>query len=282
MNDVRREVMRAICDTVCPPLERADDPDGFWARSGSDVGAPEALAEAIAGLPPVQREGLEQLLDGLAQMGFLAASRRSREQLLRNLQALGPGRGRGRSGADDARAVPLLRAARPADRAQRLLGHVRIPRPERPAAAGAARADPARPRGGRGAARGGRRDRRHGRRRRRDRGRARAGGPARAAARHGRALRRVRLQPVRALGLPEPLLARRPQPDGRHERVALRRLELRRRHDDQLDQLPAHEALGARAVGARARASRGSTRRSSTATSTPSGSGSASTTAART
>ena len=29
---------------------------------------------------------------------------------------------------------------------------------------------------------------------------------------------------------------------------------LRRRHDDQLDQLPAHEALGARAVGARARA----------------------------
>ena len=90
MNDVRRELMRAICDTVCPPLERADDPDGFWARSGSDVGAPEALAEAIAGLPPVQREGLEQLLDGLARMGFLTASRRSREQLLRNLQALGP------------------------------------------------------------------------------------------------------------------------------------------------------------------------------------------------
>jgi choline dehydrogenase-like flavoprotein len=89
MNDVRREVMRAICDTVCPPLDRADDPDGFWARSGSDVGAPEALGEAIAGLPPVQRDGLEQLLDGLAQMGFLAASRRSREQLLRNLQALG-------------------------------------------------------------------------------------------------------------------------------------------------------------------------------------------------
>jgi choline dehydrogenase-like flavoprotein len=90
MNDVRRDVMRAICDTVCPSLERADDPDGFWARSGSDVGAPEALADAIAGLPPAQREGLEQLLDGLARMGFLAASRRSREQLLRNLQALGP------------------------------------------------------------------------------------------------------------------------------------------------------------------------------------------------
>jgi choline dehydrogenase-like flavoprotein len=90
MSDVRREVMRAICDTVCPALERVDDPDGFWARSGSDVGAPEALGEVIAGMPPQQREGLEQLLDGLARMGFVGASRRSREQLLRNLTTLGP------------------------------------------------------------------------------------------------------------------------------------------------------------------------------------------------
>jgi choline dehydrogenase-like flavoprotein len=90
MSDVRREVMRAICDTVCPALERADDTDGFWARSGSDVGAPEALGEVIAGMPPQQREGLEQLLDGLARMGFVGASRRSREQLLRNLTTLGP------------------------------------------------------------------------------------------------------------------------------------------------------------------------------------------------
>jgi choline dehydrogenase-like flavoprotein len=90
VSDVRREVMRAICDTVCPALERADDPDGFWARSGSDVGAPEALGEVIAGMPPQQREGLEQLLDGLVRMGFVTASRRSREQLLRNLTTLGP------------------------------------------------------------------------------------------------------------------------------------------------------------------------------------------------
>ena len=90
MNDVRRDVMRAICDTVCPSLEQADDPDGFWARCGSDVGAPEALADVVAAIPPQQRKGLEELLDGLAQMGFLSASRRSREQLLRNLAALGP------------------------------------------------------------------------------------------------------------------------------------------------------------------------------------------------
>ena len=90
MNEARREVLRAICDTVCPALERADDPDGFWARCGSEVGAPEALEEAIEAMPPLQRDGLGELIDGLAQMGFLSASRRSREQLLRNLDALGP------------------------------------------------------------------------------------------------------------------------------------------------------------------------------------------------
>src|SRR3712207_8249158 len=41
-------------------------------------------------MPPAQRDGLGELLDGLARMGFLRASRRSREQLLRNLAALGP------------------------------------------------------------------------------------------------------------------------------------------------------------------------------------------------
>ena len=73
MNEARRAVLRAICDTACPAIERADDPDGFWARRGSDVGAPEVLAETIEAMPPVQRDGLEELLDGLARMGFLAA-----------------------------------------------------------------------------------------------------------------------------------------------------------------------------------------------------------------
>ena len=90
MNEHQREVLRAIADTVVPSVERADDPHGFWARSGSEVGAHEAVAEAIAQMPELQREGLGQLTDGLARMGFLGASQRSREQLLRNLSALGP------------------------------------------------------------------------------------------------------------------------------------------------------------------------------------------------
>ena len=90
MDETERQVLRAIADTVVPRIERADDPNGFWARSGGEVGADEALAETIAQMPDPQREGLGQLAGGLARMGFLSASQRSREQLLRNLSALGP------------------------------------------------------------------------------------------------------------------------------------------------------------------------------------------------
>jgi choline dehydrogenase-like flavoprotein len=89
MDETQRQVLRAIADTVVPRLERADD-HGFWARSGSDVGADEAVADAIAQMPELQREGLGELAGGLARMGFLSASQRSREQLLRNMAALGP------------------------------------------------------------------------------------------------------------------------------------------------------------------------------------------------
>jgi len=90
MNELQRAVLHAIADTAVPRIERADDPHGFWARSGSELGADEAIAEAIAQMPAPQRDGLGQLAEGLARMGFLTASQRSREQLLRNLTALGP------------------------------------------------------------------------------------------------------------------------------------------------------------------------------------------------
>jgi choline dehydrogenase-like flavoprotein len=90
MDEKRLEVLRAIADTVVPSIDRDDDPEGFWGRSGSDVGAHAVVAEVIATMPPVQQVGLGQLLDGLVELGFLRSSRRSREQLLRNLTALGP------------------------------------------------------------------------------------------------------------------------------------------------------------------------------------------------
>jgi choline dehydrogenase-like flavoprotein len=90
MSEERRAVLRAVCDTVVPSLERADDPDGFWARTASDVGVPENLEGVIALMAPFQQEGLAELLDGLGELGFVSASQRSREQLLQNLAALGP------------------------------------------------------------------------------------------------------------------------------------------------------------------------------------------------
>jgi hypothetical protein len=81
----QRETLRAVCDTVVPAIERAEDPDGFWARRASDVGTDAGLAEFLGTLPEDQAGGLLQLLDVLGAQGFAGASQLSREQLLRNL-----------------------------------------------------------------------------------------------------------------------------------------------------------------------------------------------------
>jgi choline dehydrogenase-like flavoprotein len=92
LNDERRAVLRAVCDTVYPCIERDDDPDGFFARSASDMGLPEAVEDLIEQIPDETiRGGLEQLIDVLGQQGFLRMpSQDSREQLLRNLALASP------------------------------------------------------------------------------------------------------------------------------------------------------------------------------------------------
>ncbi len=88
--EVHREVLTALCDTVVPAIERRDDPDGFYARRASDVGVPQVLEQFLTAMPDDQRGGLLQLLDALAGQRFVAASQRSREQVLRNVGLLGP------------------------------------------------------------------------------------------------------------------------------------------------------------------------------------------------
>ena len=92
MNDDQRAVLRAVCDTVYPRIERGDDPDGFFARSAGEMGLPDAVEDLIAQIPDETiRGGLEQLLDVLGQQGFLRMpSQASREQLLRNLALASP------------------------------------------------------------------------------------------------------------------------------------------------------------------------------------------------
>jgi glycine/D-amino acid oxidase-like deaminating enzyme len=85
LTDPQRATLRAVCDTVVPAIERADDPDGFWARKATDVGADAALLLTLERLPPDQAAGMRRLLDALAQLGFDGKSQLSREQLFTNL-----------------------------------------------------------------------------------------------------------------------------------------------------------------------------------------------------
>ncbi len=90
LSDAHRATLRAICDTVVPPLEHEPDPEGFWARKASDVGTDIALTDLLSQLPNDQLTGLVELLEGLEEQGFSVASQLSREQILRNISLLGP------------------------------------------------------------------------------------------------------------------------------------------------------------------------------------------------
>src|SRR6266511_262497 len=60
----QRAVLTALCDTFVPAVERVPDPDGFWARSASDLGVPLALEALLqARVPDEQAPGLGMLLD---------------------------------------------------------------------------------------------------------------------------------------------------------------------------------------------------------------------------
>jgi choline dehydrogenase-like flavoprotein len=92
LTDGQRQSLRAFCDTVVPSIERPDDPDGFWGRKATDLGVEQGVEELLDGLPdPAIRDGLLQLLDVLADQGFLRTpSQESREQVLRNLALASP------------------------------------------------------------------------------------------------------------------------------------------------------------------------------------------------
>jgi choline dehydrogenase-like flavoprotein len=78
LTESQNQVLRTLCDTVVPAIERPDDPDGFWARTATDIGVDQAVAGMLEGLPE-----LVPLLDVLGAQGFTAqASPESREQML--------------------------------------------------------------------------------------------------------------------------------------------------------------------------------------------------------
>lgn len=92
LSSVQREVLTALVDTAVPALPAPDgeDPHGFWGRSGSDVGADEALAQFLSTLPEPDQAGIAQLLDGLTLLGFPHQGRAAREAMLGTMMALAP------------------------------------------------------------------------------------------------------------------------------------------------------------------------------------------------
>jgi choline dehydrogenase-like flavoprotein len=90
LSDRQLATLRLVCDTVVPAIDRKPDPDGFWARKATDIGADVALTDLLCTLPPEQLQGVGELLDALAEQGFNRVTGRSREQLLRNFSLAGP------------------------------------------------------------------------------------------------------------------------------------------------------------------------------------------------
>jgi hypothetical protein len=89
LTDSQRAVLRALANTVVPSLDRPEDPTGFWRLCGCDLKADAVVAEGLLQLPEEQRAGVLALLDGLHVLGFATGSRRSCEQLMRNVALMG-------------------------------------------------------------------------------------------------------------------------------------------------------------------------------------------------
>ena len=41
------ETLTAICDTLVPAIDRADDPHGYWRRCASDLNVPHLIVETV-------------------------------------------------------------------------------------------------------------------------------------------------------------------------------------------------------------------------------------------
>src|SRR5215212_467756 len=96
LNETRREVLKALCDTFVPSLKVADDPVGFWARAASDLGVDCVLARSLKeDVPPELYAGLVGLLDALVAKGLVKASQGRREGLLAEVSRSSPQAARG-------------------------------------------------------------------------------------------------------------------------------------------------------------------------------------------
>jgi choline dehydrogenase-like flavoprotein len=90
LSEIQRDTLQQLCDTFAPSLTVPGDKADFYARSASSMGVPDAVEQALAGLPEDQLTGLRELLDALAGEGFAEAGIDAREQIVQAFFNAGP------------------------------------------------------------------------------------------------------------------------------------------------------------------------------------------------
>jgi choline dehydrogenase-like flavoprotein len=100
LSELQQATLRQLVDTFAPEVAVADDPTGFWARKGSDLGVDQAIAQQLSSgaIPEEQLEGLRQLLEALRAQGFDDAPQEAREQILHGFMDADPAALAGLSG----------------------------------------------------------------------------------------------------------------------------------------------------------------------------------------
>src|SRR5271168_1719146 len=90
-NPLQRKTLTAIVDTFVAAVPREDDPTGFYAAKGSDIGADVATHDyLVAHLPDEQLAGLLQLLDAAGLIGLKNQPQTVREAIIANLAGISP------------------------------------------------------------------------------------------------------------------------------------------------------------------------------------------------
>jgi choline dehydrogenase-like flavoprotein len=86
---LQRNTLTAIVDTFVASVPREDDPTGFWATKGSDLGADVAAEQyLLTHLPDEELAGMLQLVDTAALAGFKDQPQAVREAIIANLAGI--------------------------------------------------------------------------------------------------------------------------------------------------------------------------------------------------
>ncbi len=87
----QRDTLAAVIDTFVPSVARDDDPSGYYATKGSDVGAHHVAEHYLmTNLSGEQFAGMQQLLDTAAMIGLKNQPQSVREAIVGNLSRISP------------------------------------------------------------------------------------------------------------------------------------------------------------------------------------------------